>query len=111
MNNCSNSLYNNVTIFLTPFYVQACINLLIGWLLMEGIDTDGAAPVAFRGGLHRWLETVHVIASVAVVAKQQLVVVLGSTTQSAGLALDALPRVLLHRHLHVLRELEASGVT
>ena len=51
------------------------------------------------------------VASVAVVAEEQLVIVLTGATQCAGLALDALPGVLLHTDQHVLGELEAGGVT
>ena len=51
------------------------------------------------------------VTSVAVVTEQQLVVILAGSTQGAGLALDALPGVLLDADQHVLRELEAGGVT
>ena len=61
--------------------------------------------------LHGRHETIHVVASVAVVAEQQLVIVLTGATQCAGLALDALPGILLHTDQHVLGELEAGGVT
>ena len=60
--------------------------------------------------LHGRNQTVHVVASVAVVTEQQLVVILASPAQGAGLALDALPGVLLDTDQHVLRELEAGGV-
>ena len=39
-----------------------------------------------------------------------LVVVLAGAAEGAALALDALPRVLLHADDHVLRELQACGV-
>ena len=39
-----------------------------------------------------------------------LVVVLAGAAESAALALDALPRVLLHADDHVLRELQAGRV-
>ena len=61
--------------------------------------------------LHGRHETIHVVASVAVVAEQQLIIVLTGATQAAGLALDALPGILLHTDQHVLGELEAGGVT
>ena len=51
------------------------------------------------------------VASVAVVAEQQLIIVLAGPAQAAGLALDALPGILLHTDQHVLGELEAGGVT
>ena len=50
------------------------------------------------------------VAPVAVVAEEQLVVVLRGAAERAGLALDALPGVLAHAHHHVLGELEAGGV-
>ena len=50
------------------------------------------------------------IASVAIVTEQQLVVVLTGPTQGAGLALDALPGVLPDTDQHVVRELEAGGM-
>ena len=46
--------------------------------------------------LHGRHETIHVVASVAVVAEQQLVVVFAGPAQCAGLALDALPGILLN---------------
>ena len=79
--------------------------------LVESLHTDLAAPGALRSNLHRRHQTVHVVTSVAVVTEQQLVVVLAGATQCAGLALDALPGVLLHTDQHVLGELEAGGVT
>ena len=50
------------------------------------------------------------VASVAVVTEEQLVVVLAGAAERAGLALDALPGVLLHTDLHVVRELQARWV-
>ena len=61
--------------------------------------------------LHGRDEAVHVVASVAVVTEQQLVVVLAGAAERAGLALDALPGVLPHTEQHVLCELQAGGVT
>ena len=40
--------------------------------------------------LHWRHKAIHVVASVAIIAEQQLVIVLASTTQCAGLALDTL---------------------
>ena len=51
------------------------------------------------------------VAAVAVVAEEQLVVVLRGAAERAGLALDALPGVLAHAHHHVLRELQAGRMT
>ena len=50
------------------------------------------------------------VASVAVVTEQQLVVILTGAAQGAGLALDALPGVLLDADQHVFSELETGGV-
>ena len=61
--------------------------------------------LVFVSYLHGGNETVHVVASVAVVAEQQLVVILGSAAEGAGLALDALPGVVPHADHHVLGEL------
>ena len=77
---------------------------------MESLHTDLTAPGALRSHLHGRNQTVHVVASVAVVTEQQLVVILTGPAEGAGLALDALPGVLLHTDLHVVSELEARGM-
>ena len=77
---------------------------------MEGFNADGAAPGALGRHLHGRDEAVHVVAAVAVVAEQQLVVILRGAAEGAGLALDTLPRVLAHADQHVGRELEARRV-
>ena len=51
------------------------------------------------------------VTSVAVVTEQQLVVVLTGPTQGAGLALNALPGVLLDTDQHVLSELETGRMS
>ena len=58
--------------------------------------------------LHWWDKAIHVVATVAIVTEEQLVVVLGGATEGARLALDALPGILLHADLHVVRELQAG---
>ena len=78
---------------------------------MEGFNADGAAPGALGRHLHGRDEAVHVVAAVAVVAEQQLVVILRGAAEGAGLALDTLPGILPHTDQHVLSELETSGVT
>ena len=60
--------------------------------------------------LHWRHQTVHVVSSVAIVAKEQFVVIFRGATQSAGLALDTLPGVLLHADQHVSRELQTCGM-
>ena len=77
---------------------------------MEPLDADLAAPGSLRRLLDGRDEAVHVVAAVAVVAEQQLVVVLRGAAEGAGLALDTLPRVLAHADQHVGRELEARRV-
>ena len=61
--------------------------------------------------LHRRHQAVHMVAAVAIIAEEEFVVVLGGSAQSARLALDALPRILLYAHVHVGSELEAGGMT
>ena len=77
---------------------------------MEGLHADAAAPGALRRDLHGRVEAVGVVAAVAVVAEQQLVVILRGAAEGAGLALDTLPRVLAHADQHVGRELETRRV-
>ena len=78
---------------------------------MECLHTDLTAPGALRSDLHRRHQTVHVVAPVTVVTEQQLVVVLARPAEGAGLALDALPGVLPDTDQHVVRELEAGGMS
>ena len=99
-------------------YVQALIparttdncNPCLLSLGVEPLDADLAAPGPLRRLLDGRDEAVHVVAAVAVVAEEQLVVVLAGAAEGAALALDALPRVLLHADDHVVRELQARGV-
>lgn len=56
-------------------------------------------------------QAIHVVASVAVIAEQQLVVIIRCATDRAVLALNALPSVLLNRDLHVGGELETARMT
>lgn len=51
------------------------------------------------------------VASVAVVAEQELIVVLGLAADGAAFAFDALPGVLFHGDDHIRGELEASRMT
>jgi len=77
---------------------------------MEGVHTNRATPIAFRCLLHWWDKAVHMVSAVAIVTEKELVVVLGGAAKGARLALDALPGVLLHADLHVVRELQAGWV-
>lgn len=46
------------------------------------------------------------VSSIAIVAEEQLVIILRGPAQGAGLTLNALPGVLLHADQHVSRELQ-----
>lgn len=72
--------------------------------------TQRAAPAAFGRFAQWWLQTIHMIATIAIVTKQQLFVVVGRAAERATLTLDALPAVLLHGYDHVAGELETAGV-
>ena len=50
------------------------------------------------------------VTAVTIVTEEQLVVVLRGAAEGARLALNALPRVLLHTDLHVVCELQAGWV-
>ena len=98
-------------------FLISCGNVLYRWSSSriplgrpkrENNDEDEAVLCEQDCYLHGRNQTVHVVASVAVVTEQQLVVILASPAQGAGLALDALPGVLLHADLHVVRELQAG---
>ena len=78
---------------------------------VKRLDAKSAAPRSFRRLFDGRLQAVHVVAPVAVVAEEELVVVLGGAAERAALALDALPRVLPHGDQHVVGELKASRVT
>jgi len=87
------------------------MEIICGSLLVECLHADLAAPRSFWGNLHGWYQAVHVVAPVAVVAEEELVVVFTRPAESAGLALDALPGVLPDGdHHHVPGELETSRV-
>jgi len=78
---------------------------------VEYLDTEGAAPVPLGRFLEWWLETVHVVAPVAIVAEEELVVVFGLSAEGAALTLHTLPRVFLHTDHHVGSELQTGGVS
>ena len=72
---------------------------------MKCLNTELATPRTLRRLLDGRNEAIHMIATIAVVAEQQLVVVLRGAAEGAALALDTLPRVLPDGHQHVVREL------
>ncbi len=51
------------------------------------------------------------LTAVAVVAKQQLIIIFRGSTDCASLALDALPWILADAHDHVLSELKTNGMS
>lgn len=77
---------------------------------MELFNTQMATPGTLWRFSERRLQAVHVVAAVTVVTEQHLVIIVAGATQAAGLALNALPGILLHRHDHVVSELQAGGV-
>lgn len=85
-------------------------DFLLFSLLVESLHADGATPGSFWCNLHGRYQAVHVIPSVTIITEEQLVIILTGATQGAGLALDALPGILLHANHHVVRELQASWV-
>lgn len=68
------------------------------------------APAPLWRFRHWGIETVHVIASIAVVTKQKLIVILRGAAHVAAFALYALPAVRLHSSHHYRSELQAGGV-
>ena len=78
---------------------------------METLHTDGAAPGPLWRNLHGMYQSVHVVPSVTIITEQQLVIILAGAAHGAGLALDALPGVLLRADHHVGGELQACRVT
>lgn len=82
--------------------------LVDGSFLLQQVQTQVAAPTSLRRLRHRWGETIHVVATIAVITEEQLVVVLRGAADVAALALDALPAVGLHCCHHHRRELEAG---
>lgn len=72
---------------------------------MELFGTQFTTPATLRWLFQGWHQAIHVIASIAIVTKQQLVVIVAGATNGAVFALDALPAILFHRDLHVGSEL------
>ena len=67
--------------------------------------------LTFRWFFEWRFEAVHVVTTVAVVAEQQLVVVLRGPTEVTRLALDALPSVRPHDQRQRLRELHTRRMS
>lgn len=80
--------------------------LSIALLPVEFGGAQGTAPGTFRRRDEWRREAVHVVTAVAVVAEQQLIVVVRGSAHGAVLTLDALPAVLAHRDDHVGGELQ-----
>lgn len=81
------------------------------FFVTEFDDAEFASPIALGWSVQRWSKAVHMVPSIAIVAEEQLVVVVGSSADSAALALDALPSVLSYGDDHVVGELEAGWMT
>ena len=69
-------------------------------------NTKLTAPVAIGRFSKRRIQTIHVVASVAIIAKQQFIIILRIATDSAAFALDAKPIVALGRQQHIGREIQ-----
>jgi len=80
-------------------------NLTIILFLVELLYAQMATPTSFRWFLQRRIQAVHVVATVTIVAEQQLVVIVGGSTQSATFTFNALPAILFNGNHHVLGEL------
>ena len=61
--------------------------------------------------LERWFEAVHVVATVAVVAEQQLVIILRGATEMAGLTLNTLPAIGANNLSQRLRKLHTRWMS
>eukprot|EP00048_Salpingoeca_helianthica_P018984 m.243783 g.243783 ORF g.243783 m.243783 type:complete len:480 (+) comp28528_c0_seq1:130-1569(+) len=72
------------------------------------LATRLAHPAASRNGLQ--LDAVSVIATIALVAEHQVLLIIGVAADGAGLALHALPVVRFDHRDEIWRELEARGV-
>lgn len=68
------------------------------------------APASLWRFRHGGVETVHVIASIAVIAEQKLIIILRCAAHVAAFALYALPAVRLDGGHHYGSELQAGGV-
>lgn len=80
-------------------------------LFMEFFDAQFTRPGAFGRRVQRRRQAVHVITTIAIVAEQQLIVIVRRAANRAAFALDALPSILLDGNVHVGRELQAAGMT
>ena len=83
----------------------------IHFSLVELLDAQMARPIPLGRVFQRRVETEHVEAAIAVIAEQQLIVVLRRRANRAGFTFDALPGVALRGNDHVVGELQARRMT
>jgi len=83
--------------------------LLFGSVIFS--DTEMTTPRTLWRLRNGGLQTIHVVASVAVIAEEQLVVVVGRPAESTRFAFNTLPSVLLNGLYHVRSELETSRMS
>lgn len=74
---------------------------------VEFFVANVAAPQSVGRRGQRRCQAIHMIAAIAVVAEEQLIVVVGGAANRAILAFDALPAVSFHGDYHVRCELQA----
>ena len=77
---------------------------------VELFNAQFAAPRALWWRSESRRQAVHVVAAIAIVAEEQLIVVIRGAANGAELTLDALPTVPLNGNHHVGGELEAGGM-
>lgn len=90
--------------------IRGCQIRLAALRSVKLIDAQFAAPRSLGWGGQSGRQAVHVIPTIAVVAEEQLIVIVRSATNRAIFTLDALPSVALNRDHHVGGELEAGGM-
>lgn len=81
-----------------------------GGLLLEALQTETTTPRTLWRLRERRTEAEHVVAAVAVVTEQHLLIVLRSAAKPAGLALQTLPPIAAYGGDHVGSELGAGEV-
>lgn len=88
----------------SPSFLQSSVLLRVVELLVA----NGTAPATLRRYRQRRCQTIHVIATITVVAEQQLIVIVRGAANRTVLAFDALPSVSAHRDDHVRCELQTG---
>lgn len=78
---------------------------------VEFLVANVAAPQTIWRWRQRWCQAIHVIATIAVIAEQQLIVVVGCAANRTVFAFDALPAISFHGDDHVRCELQTRRMT